>query len=142
MVNAIQLKERIATAGEFAPEERDFLVNAVDLAIGKRESDTLKPPSLLDLQRRIEQSLSFTAAERKLILDALLLGTRRSTEYNYPVAFRPGSSPNATAAWAILDQLPPGALTDGQRFMLGGLFAGALDRMFKTGREYESKHRR
>jgi hypothetical protein len=40
-------------------------------------------------------------------------------------------SPAAAAAWKLLDQLPPGALIEAQRFMLGGNLVVALDEATK-----------
>lgn len=39
------------------------------------------------------------------------------------------------SSWAILDQVPPGAMPDPIRFLLGGLLAAALAETYKIGQE-------
>jgi hypothetical protein len=142
-IDPIDLKARIeklsrSDEAKLSVEESDFLLRATNAELARTEVDVLQPPDLLALRDRIENNPGLSAWERRLILDALMLGDYRA-EHRYPPNHGPDSSPAAKAAWAILDQLPPKALTVRYRFMLGGLFAGALDAQFKAGREYERR---
>jgi len=89
---------------------------------------------LLQLRERIALCRDFSPDERTLILDCMNLGDY-SGKHEYPSQHMPGSSPWTTAAWEILDKLRPDALKSSDRFMLGGMIAGALQEMFKAGRE-------
>lgn len=69
---------------------------------------------------------NFTAEERDLILNSLALG-RYEGKHSYPETLGPThSDPSVRASWAILDQLPPNAMTVAHRFLLAGLMAGAI----------------
>jgi hypothetical protein len=125
-INVASMKERIAK-GDWSPEERDFLLGAVNFLLARQYLDTASPPNVNVLRRAIEQSPSFTPPERKLILDLLMLNAYLPGEHTYPPDHGPDSSPAAAAAWKLLDQLPPGALTQAQRYMFGGIVATALD---------------
>jgi hypothetical protein len=129
-IDATNIRERIAQ-GDWTPEERNFLLGAINFLLAREMLDTASPPNVNLLRRVIEQGPSFTPPERKLILDLLMLNTYRPGEHTYPSEHGPDSSPAAAAAWKLLDQLPPGALTEAQRFMLGGNLAVALDEATK-----------
>lgn len=90
-------------------------------------------PEFIRLKEKIATSMEFTADERGLLLDCLNLGDYNGM-HRYPAACPPGSTRWATAAWAILDQMNPNALKTRDRFMLGGLLAGALSEMYENGR--------
>jgi hypothetical protein len=92
------------------------------------------PPEFIRLKEKIVLCTDFTPDERDLLLDCLNLG-EYSGQHLYPASFRPGSNQWATAAWAILDQISPKAMKVRDRFMLGGLIAGALSEMFELGRK-------
>lgn len=94
---------------------------------------TLDPQSLIQLRERIALAKGFSPDERTLMLDALNLGDY-SGRHEYPSRHGPGADPWTDAAWAILDQLRPGKLARNDRFMLGGMIAGALQQMFETGK--------
>lgn len=87
------------------------------------------PEFLASLATRIRDSRDFSAQERGLIIDALALGDYRG-KHEYPSGHGPGSRLSATVAWSILDQLPPTAMKRWHRFMLAGLIAGALEKVF------------
>jgi hypothetical protein len=89
----------------------------------------------LELLRNKITTHDFTETERDLILTALNMGDWRSVKREYPTHHGPGSSKWATAAWAILDKMSPDALTVRDRFMLGGMIAGALKEMYDLGRK-------
>lgn len=91
------------------------------------------PPEFILLKEKIATSKDFTPEERDLILDCLNLGDY-SGKHEYPGIFKPGSNRWATEAWAILDQMNPKALKIRDRFLLGGLVAGALSEMYEKGR--------
>lgn len=91
------------------------------------------PDDVLFLKEKIATSGDFTPQERDLILDCLNLGSYAG-QHTYPSNHGPGSSKWTTAAWALLDQLPPSAMTTTTRWMLGGMIAGALSEMFKEGK--------
>lgn len=95
---------------------------------------TIDPQSLTDLRERIALAKDFSPDERTLILDCLNINDY-SGQHEYPSRHGPGSTPWATGAWEILDQLKPGKLTRSDRFMVGGMLAGALMKMFEAGRE-------
>ena len=91
------------------------------------------PPEFIRLKEKIAVSKEFTRDERDMILDCLNLGDYAG-EHAYPATFPPGSNRWATATWAILDQINPKALKIRDRFMLGGLIAGALAETYEQGR--------
>jgi hypothetical protein len=129
-INVLSIKERISQ-GDWTPAERDFLIGAVNFLLAREMLDRASPPNVNLLRQAIEQSPSFTPPERKLILDLLMLNSYRPGEHTYPPDRGPESSPAAAEAWKLLDQLPPGALTQAQRFMLGGNLAVALEESTK-----------
>ena len=94
-------------------------------------TDILLPPEVAALKARITAS-NLSSADRDIIFDFMNLGNY-SGQHKYPAKFGPGSSRWATETWKILDQLAPGKLTTTDRFMLGGMIAGALSEMFKLG---------
>jgi hypothetical protein len=124
-IDPMRIRHRIAR-GDWTEEERDFLIGAVDFLLARQVLDRACPPNVNVLRKAIEQSPSFTPPERKVILDLLMLNTYRPGEHTYPGNLAPHSSPAAMAAWGLLDQLPPGALTQAQRFMFAGNLAVAL----------------
>jgi hypothetical protein len=54
--------------------------------------------------------------------------------HTYPPIYTSGESWAADEAWAILDTLTPGALTEETRFFLAGMVIGALLRLSRDGR--------
>lgn len=54
-------------------------------------------------------------------------------ERTYPSDYPPGSHWAVTAAWQILDTLPPGTLDEVQRAYIAGLISGALVSAAKNG---------
>lgn len=90
-------------------------------------------PEFARLKEKIAVCMDFTPDERATLLDCLNLGDYNGT-HRYPASFPPGANKWATAAWAILDQMNPNALKTRDRFMLGGLIAGALSEMYEDGR--------
>jgi hypothetical protein len=93
-----------------------------------------KPPEMIHLKEKIALCKDFTAAERDIILDCMNLADY-GDKHEYPARFGPGSSRWATEAWAILDEITPGKLSTTDRFMLGGMIAGALSEMYEAGRK-------
>jgi len=89
-------------------------------------------PEFVQLKEKIAISNDFTPDERDLILDCLNLRDYTG-KHEYPQHFGPDSGPWAKAAWAILDQMNPRALKVRDRFMLGGMFGGALKEMYEIG---------
>lgn len=91
-------------------------------------------PEFEVLKEKVAACTDLTPDERTLILDALNMGNYKSVRRQYPSHHGPGSSRWATAAWAVLDQMRPDALAVRDRFLLGGLIAGALSEMYELGR--------
>ena len=91
-------------------------------------------PEFIQLKEKITTSKDFTTDERDMILDCLNLGDYAG-RHQYPASFPPGKNKWATAAWAILDQMNPNALKTRDRFMLGGLIAGALSEMYDSAKK-------
>ena len=90
-------------------------------------------PEFIQLKEKISVCKDFSPEERDLILDCLNLRDYTG-QHEYPPHFGPDSGdPWARAAWAVLDQMNPRALKVRDRFMIGGLFAGALSEMFQAG---------
>jgi hypothetical protein len=56
------------------------------------------------------------------------------SEHTYPFAYRPGSHWAITEAWAILDLLHPGVLSENVRALLAGAIAGTLERVVADAR--------
>lgn len=96
------------------------------------------PPEFIRLKEKIAASNDFTVEEREMLLDCLNLGDYAG-KHKYPASFPPGSNKWATATWAILDQMNPNALKTRDRFMLGGLIAGALAEMYESGRRRDGR---
>jgi len=57
------------------------------------------------------------------------IAARESPQHTYPLYSGPGTSQNLTEAWAIVDSLNPGVLTNEQRDFLAGMIAGTLNRI-------------
>jgi hypothetical protein len=55
-------------------------------------------------------------------------------QHTYPPIYTPGESWAADEAWAILDTLRPGVLTEVTRLFLAGMVTGALLRLSRDGR--------
>lgn len=53
--------------------------------------------------------------------------------HTYPLPYAPGSSWACTEAWAILDSLRPGVLSDDVRAFLAGQITGVLTHMAHEG---------
>ncbi len=130
-MNIVGMKERIAIDDRWTAEERGFLLDAVNFLDSRRAADAVLAPAAKSLRDKIERLHGLNAAERKVILDALLMNTH-SGKHQYPKDFGPESSAVAKTVWAILDQLPPDALTISQRFMLAGMLGRALAAAIKT----------
>jgi len=94
----------------------------------------MPPPEFVILKEKIAISKDFTPDERDMILDCLNLGDYAS-KHTYPKHFGPGSNQWATAAWQVLDQINPDAMKQRDRFLLGGMIAGAMMEMFEMGRK-------
>jgi hypothetical protein len=77
--------------------------------------------------------VKITEAGRKAL--SVTAGDAMSRMYTYPPGREPGSSPWLTMTWAILDQLPPDAMPDKTRFLLGGLIAGGLLEVYRMYHE-------
>lgn len=130
-MNIVRMKERIAIDDQWTAEERGFLLDALNFLDSRRAADAVLAPAAKSLRDKIERLHGLNAAERKVILDALLMNTP-SRKHEYPEDFGPESSPVANTVWQILDQLPPDSLTISQRFMLAGMIGRALAAAIKT----------
>jgi hypothetical protein len=124
ILNAVSLKERVALALDFAPWERDFILDAVNRAIA-RTAWEFSAPMTEGLRNRVRLAGGLTEGDRRLILRTLGL-VCFSDHHTYPERAQPGASAAITLAWTILDTLPPGTLTQSDRELIGGLIAGNL----------------
>jgi hypothetical protein len=91
-------------------------------------------PEVTALKEKIVLCQDFAPWERDLLLDSLNFGDY-SGKHKYPSTFPPGKEKWSTAAWAVLDQMRPDAMPVRDRFMLGGLIAGALQQVYEQGRK-------
>lgn len=91
----------------------------------------------IHLKEKIAICNDFTTEERDTLLEIANLGNYVG-KHTYPSnpQFGPNSKNDFVRhAWAIMDQLSPNAMTVANRFLLSGLFAGAMSEMYRLGKE-------